>query len=92
MSRILHLHLKFKHFDDIAAGLKPFEYRLVSKWNKKIEGKDYDEVWFYRGFQKAQDGTLIKAKYHKPQIVTITHPEWNNEPQEVYAISTEDRK
>lgn len=71
--RILHLHLKFKHFDQIFDGSKDFEYRKANDyWRKRFAKRPpYEEVWLYRGYQKAISGkTLLKRKFYPP-VFTI---------------------
>lgn len=45
----LHLNLNGNYFDQIKAGTKTVEYRLASKWLKRLEGKTFDRVYFKRG-------------------------------------------
>ena len=51
----LHLNLKGEYFDDIKAGTKPWEYRLASKWLKRLADKSFDRVFVKRGYSKAGD-------------------------------------
>jgi len=49
--RILHLTLKRKWFDDIAAGRKHNEYRDMNPyWDSRLLGKCFDEVHFRNGY------------------------------------------
>lgn len=93
MKRILHLHLKFKWFDQLPPnGDKLLEYRLDNDYWRKRLAKDYDEVWFYRGYQKAIEGeTLYKRKYVKPLRASVVSSEWNNAAKMVFAIPTNRR-
>lgn len=52
MIRILHLTLKKKWFDLIAAGKKKTEYREIKPYWEKRLNKDYDEIHFRNGYNK----------------------------------------
>lgn len=84
----LVLPLKRKWFEQIRQGIKPFEYRLKNDyWKKRLEGKHYNNVIFTLGYPHRDDETKrLKKPYLGYEIQTITHEEWGNEPQEVYAI------
>lgn len=86
----LILPLKRKYFDQIQAGEKPFEFRLRNEyWTKRLVGVHYDSVVFTLGYPSKDDTSRrIEAPYKGYQLQTITHPEWDNEPQEVFAILT----
>lgn len=87
--RILHLNLCYKYWDEIKAGNKPFEYRLVKDYWVKRLAKDYDEVWFHRGYSKVSEETVIKAKWFgMPAIITRQHEHFGSEPVQVFAIPT----
>jgi len=86
----LHLNLKGIYFDDIKHGNKPFEYRLDNEyWRKRLEGRDYDRVFFKRGYPKADDKERIICKrymgYDKQQI---QHDHFGAKPVDVFAIHT----
>ena len=89
--KVLHLHLKYKWFDQLPPkGEKRFEYRLKNDHWDKMLAKDYDEVWFYRGYQRAIEGeTMYRRKFVKPDTTEIVSEEWNNLPQTCYAIPTD---
>lgn len=49
--KILHLTLHKKWFDQIAAGTKKIEYREhKSYWTARLEGREYDEIYFKNGY------------------------------------------
>jgi len=51
--RILHLTLLRKWFDLIASGKKTKEYREIKPyWNKRLAGKEFDEIHFKNGYSK----------------------------------------
>lgn len=83
----LHLNLKGEYFDDIKAGTKPWEYRLASKWLKRLSGKSFDRIFVKRGYPKSGDLELILEKpWRGFELQTITHPHFGNEPVLVCAI------
>ena len=83
----LHLHVNFEYFDAIKRGEKKQEYRLASKWKRKLDAGLYSEIRIYRGYQKAVEGdTLLIFPWRGFSIETITHKHFNNEPVEVCAI------
>lgn len=54
--RKLILHLKGEYFDEIKAGRKPKEYRLVTPyWEKRLVGRTYDGIELARGYPKRGD-------------------------------------
>ena len=78
------------YFDQIAAGTKPEEYRLVSPfWSKRLEGRRYDAVVMTRGYPKAggvEGVTRLTRQWTGFERKTITHPHFGLEPVEVFAI------
>lgn len=60
--KILHLTLKKKWFDQIAEGIKKVEFRQIKPyWQKRIEGRQYDEIHFRNGYQK--NAPFMRVKY-----------------------------
>ena len=88
MSKDLHINLKSCYFDDIAAGKKPFEYRLKTEyWRKRLEGKVYQNIQIKKGYPKATDrNRIIVKQYRGYEEQTIIHPHFGPYPVEVYAI------
>jgi hypothetical protein len=84
---ILRLHLKGEYFHAIKAGTKPFEYRLASKWQKRLESKQWDVIHLYLGYPKEGDESrILRRKWSGFKVVTRTHPHFGPEPVEVCAI------
>ncbi len=88
--KTLYIHLKVKYFNEIKSGKKVYEYRLKTDyWKRRLVGRDYDHVMFIAGYPRADDmSKRIIAPYRGYEEICIEHPEWNNEPQEVFAILT----
>ena len=62
MKKILYLTLNRKWFDKIATGEKKIEYRDIKPyWIKRVEHKNYDEVYFRNGYQK--NSPFMRVKY-----------------------------
>lgn len=62
MTRILHLTLHKKWFDLIASGEKKIEYREMKPyWEKRLEGKEFDEVHFRNGY--AKDAPFMRVQW-----------------------------
>jgi hypothetical protein len=85
--RPLTLRLKGEHWRAIRSGEKTHEYRLVSKWDKQIQGKSFSEVRLWWGYPPRTDTTkLLIRKWQGAEKQLITHPEFGPEPVEVFAI------
>lgn len=83
----LHLNVKGKNFDEIKAGIKYFEYRLASKWLKRLEGKTFDRVIVKRVYPKKGDtNRIIVRQWEGFELITITHPHFGPDPVRVCAI------
>ena len=62
MARALYLTIYRKWFDEIAARKKKEEYRTRNiYWKKRIEGREYDEIWFRNGYRK--DSPFMRIEY-----------------------------
>ncbi len=60
--KILHLTLFRKFFDNIVSGEKTEEYRdLKPYWSKRLENKEYDEIWFKNGY--AKNAPFMRVEY-----------------------------
>lgn len=88
MSGTLTLPLNGVYFDQIKAGTKTEEYRLVTPyWSKRLVGRSYLSVVFTKGYPKADDRERrIKRIWRGYTVKTITHPHFGPDPVEVFAI------
>ncbi|AJA16901.1 ASCH domain-containing protein [Pseudomonas aeruginosa] len=87
--RKLILHLKGEYFDEIKAGRKPKEYRLVTPyWEKRLVGRTYDGIELARGYPKRGDvENRLTLPWLGYQRETILHRHFGPHPVEVFAIS-----
>ena len=87
---ILTLPLNGVYFDQIAAGTKLEEYRLVTPfWTKRIAGRVYDRIVLTRGYPKGggvEGKTRLTRRWRGYSYKTITHPHFGPEPVQVFAI------
>jgi hypothetical protein len=76
------------YFDQIKAGSKVKEYRLITPfWSKRLVNRGYDNVVLTRGYPKADDAERRIVKPYRGYVVeTITHPHFGPDPVEVFAI------
>lgn len=83
----LHLNLKGEYFDQIKSGTKKFEFRLASKWSKRLVGKTFDRVFIKRGYPKSGDTSrILERPWMGFEEQTITHPHFGSSPVDVLAI------
>jgi len=87
MLNILYLNLKGEYFDQIKAGTKTHEFRLASKWKKRLEGKIFENIVIRRGYPKRGDSEkeLIRI-FCGYELKEIIHPHFGADPVLVYAI------
>lgn len=86
----LTLPMKHIYFDQIAAGVKPFEYRLTTPfWSKRLMFRTYDQIVLTKGYPKG-GGMLGETRLEMPwrgyEVQKITHPLFGPDPVEVFAI------
>ncbi len=63
MTKVLHLTLHRKWFDEIAEGRKVEEYRdKTDFWKRRLENRVYDEVWFRNGY--TLDRPFMRVKWN----------------------------
>lgn len=76
------------YFDQIKAGAKLEEYRLVNAyWMKRLFNRQYERLILTRGYPRKDDeDRRINFKYRGFQVKTITHPHFGAEPVRVFAI------
>lgn len=88
MTRTLTIPVKGIYFDQIKAGEKLEEYRLVTDyWRKRITGKVYDRIVLTRGYPKNDDAERrLTLKWRGYKIKRITHSHFGPEPVELFAI------
>ncbi|GAB4059095.1 ASCH domain-containing protein [Uliginosibacterium sediminicola] len=84
----LYLNLKTEYFQQIKAGTKPEEYRLMTDhWCKRLEGRAYDRIEIANGYPKKDDTeNRIERPWRGYEIKTITHPHFGPDPVRVFAI------
>lgn len=89
--RTLYLPVKRIYFDEIKAGTKPEEYRLVTPfWSKRLIGKKYDRVVITLGYPSATDSERrLDFPYRGFRKTKLTHPHFGPDEVEVYAIALE---
>jgi hypothetical protein len=88
----LHLAVKRVYFDNIKAGCKGEEYRLVNDyWKKRLIGRDYDDVVITLGYPSAGDmDRTLRFRYRGYEKRKLTHPHFGPDEVEVFAISLEE--
>lgn len=83
----LHLHVKRVYFDEIRAKTKDEEFRLTSKWLKRLEGKTFESVLIACGYPRRDDTEKWEERPWKGFTVkTISHEHFGPDPVEVCAI------
>lgn len=89
MSRNLTIPVKGVYFDQIKAGTKVEEFRLVTEfWRRRLLGRSYDTVTLTRGYPPASDPERrLTLPWRGFIMKTITHEFFGPEPVEVFAIS-----
>lgn len=86
--RILTLHLKGKWFDQVKAGVKTHEYRVVSPyWIKRLRNREYDFIIVCRGYPKGNDfKNRIIFQWNGAKETIIEHEEWGGKRRRVFDI------
>lgn len=76
------------YFDQMRAGTKTEEYRLVTPhWSKRLVGRTYDRLTLTRGYPSREDASRrLTVPYRGYEVKTITHPHFGPDPVEVFAI------
>jgi hypothetical protein len=84
----LVLPLKAVHFDQIAAGTKPFEFRLCTPyWRRRLEGRTFDSVTLTKGYPSRDDAARRMVRpWRGYEVQTIQHEHFGQEPVQVFAI------
>lgn len=88
MGEVLTIPVNGVYFDQIKAGTKLEEYRLVTDyWRKRLEGCSYSYVVMTRGYPSREDHERRLTRVWRGfQRKTITHPHFGPNPVEVFAI------
>jgi ASC-1-like (ASCH) protein len=86
--KTLTIPLKGIYFDQIKAGTKPFEYRVVNDyWNKRIRGRAYDQIVLTKGYPASDDHERrLTLPWRGVEVQTIQHEHFGPDPVLVYAI------
>lgn len=87
----LVLPLKDIYFNQIKAGTKTEEFRLVTPyWRRRLEYRTYDRIVLTLGYPKREDTArrLIRP-WRGYRVTTITHPHFGPNPVQVFAINVE---
>lgn len=89
MSDTLTLPLNGVYFDQIKAGTKLREYRLVTPfWSKRLVARRYRQIVLTKGYPKADDHKRRLVLPWRGYIIeTITHPHFGADPVEVFSIN-----
>lgn len=65
----LHLNLIGEYFHDIKAGTKLYEYRETTPyWEKRLEGKEFNNIYIKWGYPKKDDEDRIIVRPWKGYI------------------------
>jgi hypothetical protein len=81
----LFIIIKKEYLDQIIAGTKIEEYRLVTPyWVKKLAGRNYDKIIFQAGYHKTS--MRHEVKYLGYEVKNIKHEFFGNEDVSVFAI------
>ncbi|MBN3848688.1 ASCH domain-containing protein [Paraburkholderia sp. Ac-20342] len=85
---LLVLPLKSCYFDDIAADIKPEEFRLDTEyWRKRLIGKEFSGILLTKGYPKADDQSRRMLRPWRGYVMrTIQHPHFGPDPVRVFAI------
>ncbi|SFB74710.1 hypothetical protein SAMN05216344_102216 [Polaromonas sp. OV174] len=86
--KTLTLPVKGIYFDQIKAGTKTEEYRLITPhWRKRLEGRTYDQVVITWGYPNRDDAERrLTFPWRGYEVKTIQHEHFGPEPVEVFAI------
>ncbi len=86
----LQIPIKGVYFDQIKAGMKPYEFRLRNEyWTRRLVGREYRNIILTRGYPKG-GGVEGQTRLTLPglgyEVQTITHPFFGPDPVDVFAI------
>lgn len=81
----LYVTIKRLYFDQIKAGTKKEEFRLVtSYWKKRLEGRSYSSIVFINGYNA--DSPRLEVQYLGYEVKQIQHDFFGKKPVDVFAI------
>lgn len=90
MEKSLIIPVNGVYFDQIKAGEKTEEYRLITPyWGRRLVCRNYNAVVMTRGYPKGggvEGVTRLTRKWKGWKVKTITHPHFGGDPVQVYAI------
>lgn len=86
--RTITIPLNGVYFDQIKAGTKTEEYRLVTPfWRGRLAGRTYDRIILTHGYPKANDAERrLELPWRGVYRKTIVHPHFGPDPVEVFAV------
>jgi hypothetical protein len=84
MEKDLFLILKTQYFNEIQAGTKTSEFRLLTEYWLNRLSQDWKYVTFQLGY--AKDAPRIRKKITDISIVTIEHEFFGGNPIDVFEI------
>ena len=86
--RPLVLPLNGIYFDQIKAGDKPEEFRLITPfWSKRLVGREFSHVELTRGYPARGDKERrLKRQWRGYRTTEITHPHFGDKTVDVFAI------
>lgn len=84
----LVLAVKRCYFDQIKAGVKQKEFRLVNEyWRKRLVGKEYERVVITLGYPRADDADRrVVFPYQGYDVEQRTHEHFGTDEVTVFAI------
>lgn len=87
----LTLPLKGVYFEEIQAGRKTEEYRLLTPyWHKRLHGRHYDTITLTKGYPGIGDlSRRMVLPWKGYRVITIIHPHFGDDPVEVFAIDVQ---
>lgn len=84
----LVLPVKGIYFEQIKAGTKTEEFRLVNEfWRRRLDGKTFDRVIVTLGYPSKDDtARRLVFPWRGLTVKTITHEHFGQKPVQVFAI------
>lgn len=86
----LHIPIKGVYFDEIKAGTKTHEFRLITKfWRSRLHNRAYKRIILLRGYPPKggiEGETRLTRNWIGVDIRQITHEHFGADPVHVFAI------